>query len=97
MAFPVFTLTACVLVIILVITATLAIIYFIRRRDCATYISPWCLPYSCAGNTTYNPTEAFKQVIANCKPVNGQPSPLCVCLWQNFYAPTSGINTCVPT
>ena len=75
MAFPVFTLTACVLVIILVITATLAIIYFIRRRDCGSFISPWCnSDWKCSGNTTYNPVEAYKQVIANYKPGNGQLS-----------------------
>jgi len=106
MSFPYFTLIVCVLVIILIIVATLAIIYFQSRQDCYKYISPWCGLYSCncsgttgssgitgstgSTNTCYNPTAAFQQVIANCQPVNGQPNPLCQCSWFDFYSPTGG-------
>jgi hypothetical protein len=95
MAFPVFTLVTAILLIILIIVATLAIMAFQRRKDCFTYLSPWCdRNWQCAGTTTFNPVTSFQAVVDACKPINGQPNPQCKCAWD-FYAPTNGgINTC---
>ena len=96
MTFPWFTLVVCILVLVLIITAGLAIIYFDRRQECYRYISPWCYRWECLSTTEpvqYNPTDAFLRVIEACKPVDGKPSSQCVCAWQNFYDP-AGENTC---
>lgn len=96
MAFPTFTLISSILVLILIIVATLAVIYYDRRQSCYSYVSPWCYgDWSCANTLSppYSPVTAFLAVIEACKPVNGQSSPACLCSWENFYDP-AGQNTC---
>lgn len=97
MAFPWFTLITCILVIILIIVATFAIIYFEARQNCYTYPSPWCLAsWSCVNTTgAYNPVQSFINAVNACKQDgSGQPSQQCVCLWSEFYSPDNG--SCQP-
>lgn len=84
MAFPTFTLIACVLILILIVTTTLAIIFYTERREAFAYPSKWCYNYVCdcpgvygstgytgATGTAVSPavgSVAFVNSLVNCKP-----------------------------
>ena len=96
MAFPTFVLITCILVIILIVVATLAIVAYQRRHDCYTYISPWCFNnWQCNPSSAYNPVQSFEAVITACAPTSdGSIPPGCACAWAVFYNPADG--SCQP-
>jgi hypothetical protein len=91
MGFPTFTLIVCILVLILVITASLAILYYIKAKGAYTYISPWCYTWQCV-DKNYNPTKAYSDLLASCTPdpATGKIDlALCGCKFNSFYNPNN--------
>lgn len=99
MGFPIFTLISCILVLILIITTTLAIVFYEERKQAYASYSPWCLTYecNCTSSTPVTGTAAFLKSLTDCQ-VNPQTGNIdvskCACDlvgWSGnngFYNPT---------
>jgi hypothetical protein len=104
MGFPYFTLISCVLILILIITTTLAIVYYTERQAAFHYVSPWCFSWSCNCTSNSPPvgTAAFLATLQNClpDPTTGLINlALCSCSesgWGDFYDPTDPNNFDTP-
>lgn len=92
MAFPTFTLITCILLIILVVAATIAILFYLQVQGTYTYPSPWCWNDWICTSDTYNPVKVYDQLLTNCTPdkvTNKLNLDLCSCSWNAFYDPTN--------
>ena len=89
MAFPIFTLIACILVLILIVTTVFAIGYYFQRKEAYAYPSPWCFNTWQCGGTGYNPVTAYADVLTQCAlgPTGVIDTNQCNCAIWAFYDP----------
>lgn len=96
MGFPVFTLISCILILVLIITTTLAIGFYEIRKNTYAYPSPWCYEWvcNCTSNTPPTGSAAFAAAVIACKPdpttgnVNAAQCSCAAAGWS-FYDPTT--------
>ena len=92
MGFPVFTLIVCILILILVVAASLAILYYIEAKNAYGYVSPWCEKTWQCTDKSYNPVKAYTDLIEACTPdaTTGKINlDNCSCKFNAFYNPNN--------